>query len=245
MRLVDAWVGGIVLLLGCGQENATSTSAQPASSAAGRASSVASTSSGTSAAPVAADEPAKPPPDDLDVAPLEKALSCSAKSTTGACHVIEAAKTCKGWAGISPGGDGRWVGTSFTVAGKKVTEDTVVLRARTVPSKEVGKGQIPSRIGIEPLQADERLAPELAKVVRALARHDVPTKASPAVAFIKDKSDFTEGTAIHTRTNKVVVLGASGTEQTFVCEGDGQQLLVIGAKADGDGRYAELWPTSW
>ena len=243
MRFARVSFGLVTLALGCGQSG-SSAGTSSASTASTATTASASGSPHASSAPPA-NEPPRAPPDDLDVAPLEKALACSAKSTTGPCRIIEAAKTCKGWAGISPGGDGRWVGTRYTLAEKKVSEDTVVLRARTVPSNDVGKGQIPSRIGIEPVQADEKMALELEHAVRALSHHDVPTKASPAITFIKQKSDFTEGTAIHTLTNKVVVLGASGDEQTFVCEGDGQELLVISAKSSGDGRYAELWPTSW
>lgn len=194
----------------------------------------------------AANEPDRPPPDDLDLGPIEKALGCNAKSTTGPCRVIEAAKQCHGWSGVAPSGEGRWFGKSYAVAGGKTTESYVVLRSRTVPSSEVGRGQIPARIAIDPIAAEGTMEQAAERTLHAYEHHDVTTKGNPFPPLVKAKSDFTESSAMPTVKKAVVVLGS---EQTFVCEGEGQQLLAItptaSGAAKGEGRYAEVWPTSW
>jgi hypothetical protein len=220
---------------GCGDGARGAGSAAPSASAPPK----------PSAAP-AASEPERPPPDDLDLAPLEKALGCNAKSTTGPCKIVLGMKTCKPWAGVAPSGEGRWFGKSYAVSQGKTTESYVVLRSRSVPSSEVGRGQLPARIAIDPIAAEGTMAQAAERALNAYARHDVPTKGNPFPPLVKEKSDFTEASAMPTVKKAVVVLGA---EQTFVCEGDGQELYAITPAASGgqkgDGRYAEVWPTTW
>ena len=156
------------------------------------------------------------------------------------------AKACKPWTGLSPSGDGRWFGKSYAIAGGKTVESYVVLRSRTVPSTEVGEGQIPARIAIDGIAAEGTLAGAAERTLRASEHHDVPTKGNPFPPLIKTKTDFTESPAMPTVKGHVLVLSA---EQTFVCEGDGQQLFAItpsaSGAAKGDGHYAEVWPTTW
>lgn len=231
------WIAlsGVAILGGCGPSSGGASSSSPATSAAPKPT-VAS----------ASPEPARPPPDDLDLAPIEKALGCGGKSATGPCRIVVGAKSCKPWSGLSPSGDGRWFGKSYALAAGKTTESYVVLRSRTVPSSEVGPGQVPARIAIDSIAAEGAMATAAERTLHAYEHHDVPTKGNPFPPLVKEKSDFSENPAMPTVKKQVVVLS---TEQTFICEGEAQQLFAItpsaSGAAKGDGHYAEVWPTSW
>lgn len=187
--------------------------------------------------------PAKPPPDELDVAPLDKALSCGGKTGTGPCRVLDAFKNGKAWSGQAPSGDGRYIGHGYRVSGGKITEEISIVRARTVPTGEVAAGQLAVKIAFETMP-DEPLPRKDAaeKAIRAFQRHDVPTKGNSAVAFVNELKDFREVNAMHTAAKRVVVLG---DELSYIAEGAGQALYIVRAKSNGDGFYGEVWPTSW
>lgn len=227
-----------VLALGgaaCEDDKAAAPSA-PASSAAASA-----------AAPVAsAAVPAPPAPPDLDVRAVEKALECS-DGKPGPCAVLAAYAACKPWDGSTPSGDGRWLGAGFQVDKGKVTEQITLLRSRRVPAAEVGPGQVPARIGFAKLEPDHPARTAAEKAILALSRHDVPGAKNQAIEYVT-ALDRWEGEAYATRTDKgsVFALHKGGA---FICTGAKQQLVMVlradTRGAEGDGLYAELWPTTW
>ncbi len=197
----------------------------------------------SAASPTAA-EPAPTPPD-LDVAAQQRALKCGGDTKSGACGVVARMASCTPWNAIVPSGDGRWLGRGWLVEGAKTTEQVTLVRARRVPTSEVGAGQLGVRIAVAELPKQEGAAFEQAeRAIRAYERADVPPHGSPTLDYVKQRSEWAESAALRTAGGQVYALSAHGT---YVCQGPNRALLVVqrGASTGGDGLYAELWPTSW
>jgi hypothetical protein len=218
---------------------------QPAS-VAPAASASASASASTAPSPSGA-EPAAPPPADLDVAALQKALKCGGENKAGACGVLAKFATCAAWNPVVPSGDGRWIGHGYVVDGSKTGEQITLLRARRVPTNEVGQGQLGAKIGIAELTKEEGAAFEQAdRTIRYFERQDVPPRSNPTVEHIKQRTSFPESSSLRTASGKVYALTQHGA---FLCQGAKQTILLVqrtsSRGASGDGLYAELWATSW
>lgn len=205
---------------------------------------------GASAAPKPP-EPPPPPPADLDVAALEKALSCGAdgklEGKTGACRVLAAMRTCTPWQLSIPSGDGRFLGRVATVEAGKERQGFGVLRAARVNVSEIGPGQLLAKLVLVELQKTDGEAYQQAdRALRAFERGDVAPKGSPALAFADRLT--TPADVFLTRTEKGHVYGIS-QGGLFVCQGDKQRLWLVRRAAtragQGEGVYAELFPTSW
>lgn len=203
----------------------------------------------------AAAPPSSPPPSveqaaapaDLDVAAIKKGLKCASDAKSGPCFVVNAFASCTSWDPIVPSGDGRWIGTGHRVEDGKTVETPTILRARRVPANEVATGQIPVKIGLAEIGKEEGSAYSQAeKVIRALARADVPAKSNPALEYLKRLEQWPEGYAVKTTGGQVFVAAHGGT---FVCQGPKRQLYVVQRAATrgagGDGLYAELWAATW
>ncbi len=199
------------------------------------------------AATSTAAEPASPPPSDLDVGALQKALSCAVNAKSGPCSVLAAFGSCKPWSASAPSGDGRWIGRGFEVEGKKTTEQVSVMRLRKVPTTEVGPGQLPGRIALGVIDKDEG-SPfgEADKAIRALERGDVPPKGSAAISHLKSMAQWSEAFILRTAGGQVFGLSHGGL---FVCEGSKRELYVVRKASTrtsvGDGTYATLWAALW
>jgi hypothetical protein len=208
-------------------------------------SAVASATPPPSAKPSASAAPARPPPDDLDAARLDKALGCGGAAKTGPCKVVAALADCKEWDGIAPSGDGRWLGRGYLVEDGKTTEMLSIVRSRSVPTSDVAAGQIPARFALAKMTSDAREYDAANKAIRALERHDVPQKGNIGITYVKDLKDFNEVSGMHTVRKHVVILGEP---HAFVCKGPSQQLFMVQPRAEaqkGEGLYAELWPAAW
>jgi hypothetical protein len=195
--------------------------------------------------PPAASAPAAPPPPDLDVGALQKALKCGGDAKSGACGVLAKMASCTAWDPIVPSGDGRWLGHGWLVEGAATTDQLTVMRARRVPTGEVGPGQIGVRIAVADLPKQEGDAFEHAdRALRAFERQDVPPKSSPTLEYLKKRTEWPEASAMRTTGGQVYALTQNGT---YLCQGPRRTVLVAqrGASHGGDGLYAELWPTSW
>ncbi len=246
MRTATRWVLGFGLWLvlgaatGCDPKGGESGAVTTAGSGA-----PASTSS--SGVPIVAADPVPPAPPDLDVAALQKTLACAANAKSGPCAVLAGFASCKAWSAEVPSGDGRWIGRGFEVDGKKTTEQVTVLRARRVPTGEVGPGQLPSRVGLGSIEK-ETGSPfnEADKAIRAMERSDVPPKGNAAIEHLKGITQWSEAYVTRTAGGQVYGLSHGGL---YVCEGAKRELYVVRRESTrtgtGDGLYATLWGATW
>jgi hypothetical protein len=210
------------------------------------AASAAPTAAATAPSATAAAE-ALPPTPDLDVPSLQKALKCGGDAKSGACGILAKAASCKPFDPMVPSGDGRWLGRGYLVEGAKVTEQFTVVRARRVPTSEVGPGQLGVKIAVADIPKQEGLAFDQAdRAIRAFERADIPGKSHPTMEYVKARTDWPERAAVRTAGGQVFAVGENGT---YLCQGASRTVLVVqraaSRGASGDGLYAEVWPTSW
>lgn len=227
--------------IGC-DKSASSTDGAPSASA-----SAATSASAAPTPPPTAAEPAMPPPDNLDVAGLQKSLKCAGNAKSGPCRVVAQFATCKEWNPVSPSGDARWIGQGFVVEGAKTTEIVSILRAKRVPTSEIGAGQLPVKIGLTELAKEEGTAYDQAdRAIRSYERGDIPSRSSPTLEYLKKRESWPDAFAVRTVGGQVYAITQAGT---FACLGPKQQLYVVQrastSASSGDGVYAELWATSW
>jgi hypothetical protein len=252
MRRLTASVGSVETVIGFGVALLLlggASGCDPKASGSGAPETAASTAASTgSAAPQpAAQDPAPPPPSDLDVAALQKALACAGNAKSGPCLVLAGFATCKPWSAEAPSGDGRWLGRGHEVDGKSTTDQVAVLRVRRVPTSEVGPGQLPARLALGTI-AKEEGAPftEADKAIRALERSDVPPRGNAAIEHLKAKTQWSEAFVTRTVGNQVYGLSHGGL---YVCEGPKRELYVVRRASTrtgtGDGFYATLWGATW
>ena len=238
LSLVSAVALGAALP-GCSQDQGRQNAAPSAS--------VGASPSRPSARATASAVPDLPTPEPLDVASLQKALKCSAKSEGGPCRVLNDFKACQPQKMLTPSGDGRWMGYGYVVRAGAFTDEFTLLRSRAVPSAEVGKTQIAAKIGLARIPEEEEVVHRQAeKSVAALARNDVPKVGNAAITYIKELKEWSEAYAVNAQDNQVYAAAADGF---YLCAVSGQRLLLVqrvtSSKSQGDGLYAELWPVSW
>jgi hypothetical protein len=190
---------------------------------------------------------AMPPPDDLDVAAVQKALKCATDAKSGACGVLAKYTSCTAWNAVSPSGDARYVGRGTLVEGAKSTESVVVLRSKRVPLNEVGPGQLGVKIGLNEITKEDGSAfDQSGQTIRSFERSDAPGKANATIEYLKQRTQWTEAFANKTVGGQVYAIMKAGT---FLCQGARQSLLMVqkaGSRtSNGDGLYAELWAASW
>ncbi len=188
-----------------------------------------------------------PPPDDLDVAAVQKALKCATDAKSGACGVLAKYTTCTAWNAVSPSGDARYVGRGTLVEGAKSTESVVVLRSKRVPLNEVGPGQLGVKIGIGEITKEDGSAfDQSGQTIRSFERSDAPGKANATIEYLKKRTAWTEAFANKTVGGQVYAIMKAGT---YLCQGARQSVLMVqkeGSRtSNGDGLYAELWAASW
>lgn len=190
--------------------------------------------------------PAAAPPDDLDVADLQKTLKCGGQKA-GPCALLAKVAECKPWSATVPSGDGRWLGRASVVANGQTADGYAIFRLKSAPLSDVGPGQLPARMALAELTKDDGAAHEQAdRTIRAYERGDVPPKSSPTLEHLRRRDQWPDAFAVRTRAGHVYGIAQGGT---YICQGPKQQLLVVQRAAtrasSGDGVYAELWATSW
>jgi len=204
------------------------------------------TATPTASAKPTATGQAGPPPKALAVAALKKALKCGAKSP-GPCEVLAEFDNCTPWSPTDGSGDGRWIGFGYVVKEGKFVDQYTVLRNRRVPLTEVGPGQLPAMIAIGSIPEDQAaVARHAPKLIRALARGDVPKETNATVAYLKKRTDWSDNYAMKAENEQIFVNVGGGAH---LC-GIKKQKLVVMARAAGsdnaaDGVYATLYPVSW
>ncbi len=195
-----------------------------------------------------ASSPPPPAPDDLDVSALQKGLKCANDTkAAGACGVLAKFTACKPWNPVTPAGDGRWIGRGVEVEKGKTSEVFVMLRAKRVPTSEVGPGQMGAKVAVDELPKGDKDAYDAAdRAIRILERQDVAPRFNPTLDYLKKREQWNDAFATATAGGQVYLQTKGGG---FVCVGPKQQLLVAqraptGGSA-GDGIYAEVWATTW
>ena len=205
------------------------------------------TASAAAAPTKAPAEPPPPPPSDLDVADLKTTLKCPAEAKSGPCAVLAKMSSCAPWSASVPSGDGRWLGRAWVVADGKTTETFVGMRLKTVPSMEVGPGQLALKIALAEISKDDSDAYGNAdRALRAYERGDVPPRASPTLSYLEQRSEWPDAPARRTKGGHVFAVAQGGA---YYCEGPKRTVLAVQQaetrRGSGDGIYAELWATTW
>lgn len=242
MNTALRWIGIVAALA-----SAAGCDSKPGEGGTSGAGTTASATSAIAAATPTSADPAPAAPPDLDVASLQKALVCAANSKSGPCSVLSAFASCKPWSAEAPSGDGRWLGRGFEVEDKKTTEQVTVLRAKRVPSSEVGPGQLSTRVGLGIIEKEDG-APfsEAERAIRAIERGDVPARGSATISHLKGMTKWAEAFATRTTGGQVYGLAHGGL---YVCEGSKRELHVVRRAStrtgNGDGLYATLWAATW
>lgn len=233
-----ALLAGVVVLSGC--EGAASKRSAPTKSA-----TVVEAVPADAAAPA---EPSRPTaqalaPKDLDVAALRKKLKCL-RSNPLPCRVVDEFAKAGRWVWQKPGGTGRWVGRTYTIADGKLAKDYMVLWAKQVPTAHVEQDMLPLQIGSQPLPADLRAHRE--KMVNSLEGDDAVSRHNRALPWVKEWEPSVKVGALQTDGASTVVLAES---RTYLRTTGRKTLLIIPsadlADKEGNGTYAELWSASW
>jgi hypothetical protein len=220
---------------------------KPAGSGASSAS--ASAAPAPSASATASAREAVPPPNALDVAGLKKSLRCGGKAAEGPCPILEKFESCKeGWSPITQSGDGRWMGKGHVVKEGKFIDEITLMRSRRVGLADVAPGQLGTKIAIDSLPDDrsaDRSASEMA--IRALERGDVPKPDNRGVAYVVERSEWSEAFAQQADGHQVYVATGAGA---YLCADSATQrlyLVRLAGKQDhpADGLYATLFAVKW
>src|SRR5262249_8527263 len=161
-----------------------------------------------------------PPPDDLDVDPLRRALHCGGGARSGPCGVLSWFGACAKWVGALPSREGRWLGRSYVVEGAKTTEEVALVRVRR---GGVGAGELPYQVGFEKIKRTDDGYSMAERAIRALERHDIVPKSNAIADDLKKRTAWTEVSGTETRGGQIYVVTKGGG---FLCRTSTQNLYV-------------------
>ncbi len=201
--------------------------------------------------PSASQAPASPPaaplpaaPRDLDVQALEKDLGCDKSGHPKACRLLQDFAKAQRFTAKTPSGEGRWIGPAVTVAQGVETAHHLVLWCKTVPTSQVGPGDLPVKSGFELIPDGLKMQSE--KLMRALNRAADPPESNPAYQFahafvppIQRTLANTVGPSVHLTSEQSVYLRFAPPRKVYLVSPAGTNA------AGGDGIYAELWLGDW
>jgi hypothetical protein len=218
------------LAAGCGKSGAND--APSASSASARpASTPAPAESSRAALATAA-------PADVDVAALKKKLACENAARRQACRLLNEFGEAARFVPQIPSGEGRWIGTAYTLAKGPEKSDLILLSAVQAPTSTVPAGELAMRIGIGPMPDDKR--DHGLKLASALARGDTAPKTNQAAPYVKSwKATDPKGT-MSTSGNSIRLV----SEEMFLRQNSAKKVLLIRLKAE-EATLAELWAAAW
>ena len=224
------------LLLGpCGCDK--SESKKPSSSLAATA---------AAAEPLPSVAPIAPPaPQDIDAASLEKELNCAKTGPKQACRILKEFASAQRFTARTPSGEGRWIGHSFTVEKGVESERQLILWAKTVPTSQVGPGDLAVKVGFD-FFPDE-LKSHAEKLVRTLGRGDPPSPKNQAFPYAKAYTPTkqrvivnTAGPSVHVTAEESIYIRAKAPRFVYIVNPASSR-----ESATGDGLYAELWLADW
>ncbi len=211
------------------------------------------TAPSASAAAPAPSEPAaapprapQPPPADLDLETTRAELGCEKKvKGRESCRILEDFAAAERWEAKMPSGEGRWFGHAYVVTKGVETREFLLLRARRVPTAQVGPSDLPLMFGTGGLPEDRNEHAE--KLIRALRDGGTGKKTNLARMYLTDFEPKEELGVIATKGKSVQLITE---EDTFVRRSGVKRLLLVklagGADAEkGDGVFAEVWSVSW
>ena len=183
-------------------------------------------------------------PRDLDVAALERDLSCGKASRLQACRLLKEFAQAQRFTAKTPSGEGRWIGAAVSVEKGVETPKHLVLWAKTVPLSQVGPGDLPIKAGFDFIPDGLKLQSE--KLMRALVRSADPPESNPAYQFAKAFTPpqprvlaNTAGPSVHLTSEQSVYLRFAPPRKVYLVN------PAPSTAAAGDGVYAELWLGDW
>jgi len=189
--------------------------------------------------------PAPPAPTDMDVAALERDLNCNKAGPKQACRILKDFATSQRYTAKTPSGEGRWVGQSYTVTKGAEKERELILWAKTVPTSQVGPGDLPIKVGYDSFP--DELKPHAEKLVRALMHGDQPSPMNQAFPYVKtfvpSKQRVivnTSGQSVHVTAEESIYIRAKAPRSVFIVNPSTSRDA-----SPGDGMYAELWLAVW
>jgi len=183
-------------------------------------------------------------PRDLDVQALQRDLGCAKSGHPGACRVLKEFASAQRFTARTPSGEGRWIGPAVVV--ERGTESTrhVVLWCKSVPTSQVGPGDLAVKAGFELIPLGLKLQSE--KLVRALTRAADPPESNPAYQYAhgyqpKEPRTLatTAGPSVHVTAERSTYLRFAPPRKVYLVSPAGSDA------ASGDGIYAELWLGDW
>jgi hypothetical protein len=180
-------------------------------------------------------------PADIDVAALKKKLGCDG-ARRQVCRVLGEFSDADRFAPQIPSGEGRFIGTAYTVEKGTEKSDLLLVFATIAPTATVPPGELPLRVGTGPVPDDKR--DHGVKFAAALARGDVAPKTNQAAPYVKAwKATDARGT-INTTGNSVRLV----SEEMYIRQTKTKVLTVRVRRAPGGAEettVAELWAASW
>lgn len=233
----------LVALVALGSLAAAACKEKPPTAAAPSASVAAPAPSEPAAEPPRAPQP---PPEDLDLETARAELGCSEKvKGRESCRILEDFGAAERWEAKMPSGEGRWFGQAFVVTKGVESREFLLVRARRVPTAQVGPSDLPLMFGTGGLPEDRNEHAE--KLIRALKDGGTGKKTNLARMYLTDFKPKEELGVLATKGKSVQLISE---EDTFVRRSGVKRLLLVklagGVDAEkGDGVYAEVWSVSW
>ena len=183
-------------------------------------------------------------PKDLDVTALQQDLGCTKASPLKACAILKDFSQAQRFTARTPSGEGRWIGNAVSVEKGVETSRHLVLWAKTVPTSQVGPGDLPVKAGFDFIPDGLKMQSE--KLMRALVRSADPPESNPAYqfakAFVPPKQRVlanTAGPSVHLTSEESVYLRFAPPRKVYLVN------PAPSTAAAGDGVYAELWLGDW
>jgi hypothetical protein len=183
-------------------------------------------------------------PADLDLVALKKKLACAGDTKRQICRILEEFDQGSAFTPNIPSGEGRYIGTAFTLEKNAEKSELIMLSVSQVPTATVPPGELALHIGTGQVPADRH--DHGVKLANALSHGDTVSKNNQALPYIKGwKAADAQGT-MQTSGKSVRLV----SEEVFLRLGTGSKVLLVRLKAATagaapEGTFAELWAASW
>ncbi len=200
-------------------------------------------------APAAAAQTTPAPPRaalaDLDVAALKKKVGCVGETRRASCRILDEFEDAGRFAPSIPSGEGRWIGTAYTVEKGVEKSDLLLLSVVQVPTSTVPPGELALRIGTGPLPEDKRDHGN--KLANALSRGDTVSKNNQALPYVKTWKPSEPQGAMNTVGTSLRLVH----DEVYLRQSGVTHLLYVRVKpqaapgGSSEATFAELWEASW